>query len=209
MRQSEAFISKNIIGYIDNTSNQAQKKARFCAYASLFFALRDIFAEKNADICFSKDGKPYLINCDKKIFISISHCNTLSAVCLSDEGEVGIDLQDGIDAERAKRLESRFFTNLKAQNNLQAENKIFVFKFCEDKFTLTEGNEKDFNFIEQLGDFTEKWSLAESLLKCYGTGFGGADDVVEIQKACYSSTVRIMAEYKIYALSISIKKTIM
>ena len=35
------IIPKNIIGYIENTSNQAQKKARFCAYASLFFALRE------------------------------------------------------------------------------------------------------------------------------------------------------------------------
>ena len=209
LRQSEVFISKNIIGYIENTSNQAQKKARFCAYASLFFALRDIYAEKNADICFSEDGKPYLINCDKKIYISISHCNTLSAVCLSDNGEIGIDIQDEIDAVRAMRLQNRFFTNLNFKNNLKSENKIFVFQFCEDKFTLTEGNESHLNFNDNVGDFTEKWSLAESLLKCQGTGFGGAADVIEIQKSCYSSTVRLMAENKAFALSISIKKTIM
>ena len=104
------------------------------------------------------------------------------------------------------RLQSRFFTNLEFQNNIRSENKIFVFQVYEDNFTLTEGNESHFNFIDNVGDFTEKWSLAESLLKCQGAGFGGAADVIEIQKSCYSSTVRLMAENKVFALSISIKR---
>ena len=209
LRQSETFIPKNIIGYIENTTNPAQKKARFCAYSSLFFALREIFCEKSADICFSKDGKPYLTNCEKQIYISISHCDTLSSVCLSDEGEVGIDVQDEIDAERSERLEKRFFNDLKIESNLKAQNKILVFQFCKEKFTLTKSNEHDFSFIEPIYDFTEKWSLAEALLKCEGVGFGGVSDTSKIQKFCNSSTMRLMAENKVYALTIAIKKTIM
>ena len=209
LRQSEAFISKNIIGYIENTTDQDQKKARFCAYSSLFFALCEIFDEKNADIRFSEDGKPYLINCDKKIYISVSHCIGLSAVCMSDDGEVGIDIQDEIDLERADRLKNRFFKDLEIKNNLQNENKILIFEFSDGIPALTTFGEKDLAIIDSTLDFTEKWSLAESLLKCDGGGFGMAGDVSKIQKSCYSSTVRLMRENKAFALSISIKKPIM
>ena len=84
-----------------------------------------------------------------------------------------------------------------------------IFEFSDGLPTLIDFSEKDITLVDSTFDFTEKWSLAESLLKCDGGGFGVAADVSKIQKSCYSSTVRLMTENKTFALSISIKKPIM
>ena len=52
-------------------------------------------------------GKPYLEGGDAKI--SISHSDDGVALAVSKDREIGVDMENEIDPERAKRLEKRFF----------------------------------------------------------------------------------------------------
>lgn len=225
LRQSEAFIfngknedivingdnktviPKNIVDYIDNTSNQKQKHARLCAYTSLFFSLKEIFDEDRCTLEFNGNGKPYILGAKRNLYVNISHSDTLSAVCISDEGEVGVDVQERIDDARSARLEKRFFGGLEIKSDISKDEiSLTVFEETNEKFVLTKNTKNRFEIIENKNDYTEKWSLGESLLKCDGIGFGGAENVKEMQNSYSSLTTRISTENKEIALSITIKR---
>lgn len=212
LQQSIDSISKDISAYIENTRNQKQKNERICAYSSLFFALSEIFDEKECDIKFSVDGKPYLIGTKKKIYVNLSHTDTLCAVCLSDEGDVGIDLQDEINTVCADRLSKRFFSDIIFQSEHKNKNMtplnyhMFVIESENGKLRLNANIENSIHLIKNTGDFTEKWSLGESILKCHGTGFKNASIIGEMQKKCDCTTLRFNTKNKEFALSISIKR---
>ena len=206
LRQSIDLISKDISEYIENTKNEKQKSARICAYSSLFFALGELFDEKKCDIKFTSDKKPYLTGTKRKIHINLSHTDTLCAVCLSDEGEVGIDLQDEINTERVKRLNNRFFSEIILQSEQKNSYKLFMIESENGKMRLNDNIERNIQIIENTADFTERWSLGESILKCYGTGFKNVSDVSKIQEQYDCTTFRFIKENKQFALSLSIKR---
>ena len=148
---------------------------RRLAYTSLLCGLKSFFGIEKCEIKRIPKGKPYITNehgekClfeGKEVYIGISHSNGVSAVCISNEGEVGVDIQSIIDVDVANRLSKRFFRNLNAKSS---DLPIEYFR-CE----IT-GDEAVIEGIEPVGNitdsFTKKWVYAESIMKLMGGGFG-------------------------------------
>lgn len=103
----------------------------------------------------------------KKIYVSISHSEGVSAVCLSDEGEVGIDIQAEIDFLKAGKLNGRFFPAIKPFHT-----ELGV-KYClcdiSNESAYVESAELA---CADVNSETVKWALCESLIKLSGGGFG-------------------------------------
>lgn len=101
----------------------------------------------------------------KKVYIGISHSDGLAAVCLSDEGEVGIDLQAEIDLHRAKRLNERFFPALTPVYT-HLDVRYYTCRVGEDEavIQMAELDNAD-------NDETARWAYGESLIKLFGGGF--------------------------------------
>ena len=187
IRQPLSLLPAEISKYIEKTKNLSVKAERSLAYTTLFCALRVFYSIDGAHIERNEYGKPYLADSD--IHISLSHSDGSVAVCLSDEGEVGIDIQAEIDESRAERLKNRFFTDLAVKN----DNPNVEYYFCKisDDEAIIESIDRPKTAD---GSFTAKWAYAETLMKLHGRGFGDISrlpDLVGISSTelrMYSST---------------------
>jgi len=192
----------DILNYVSNTKSDKVRLERITAYSTLFYALFDLYGKRDLTLVRTELGKPYLLENNERsnINVSISHTNGLVAVALSDEYEIGVDIEREIDADRAERLEKRFFGNI----NIKEENineKIFLLNFNGNTviFENIESNEAD------TMDFTSKWVYGESLLKCDGCGFLGLDKISEIQENTKTSIRKIKVNKKQFFISTTIK----
>ena len=103
----------------------------------------------------------------EKIHISISHSDGAVAVSISDEGDIGVDIQSKISPEKANRLSDRFFGDVEALD----EDLNVKYYYCDIvdnmavfmKISLEDADKQD---------YTTKWAYSESVMKLYGRGFG-------------------------------------
>ena len=103
----------------------------------------------------------------EKIHISISHSDGAVAVSISDEGEIGVDIQSKISPEKANRLSDRFFGDVEALD--EDLNVKYYYGDIEDAMAIfTKINLDD----ADRQDYTTKWAYSESVMKLYGRGFG-------------------------------------
>lgn len=175
LRQPPALLPEEIREYIDGTKNENTRAERNLAYTSLLSGLKILLNIVDCNIEKDADGKPFLVTKDKnvyqkegkKIYISLSHSDYVSAVCISDEGDVGIDIQSEIDSARAERLKERFLGNIEAVNST-IDVEIYYCSLTPAEVVLEAINLADCDD----GRFTSKWVMAESLMKLYGRGFG-------------------------------------
>lgn len=197
-RQPLKLLPIEVKEYIENTKNAVLKAERELAYTILFASLNAFFDIDNPRLDRTDDGKPYLVDSD--IHFNISHSDGTVAVCISDEGEVGVDIQSEIDQGRAKRLEGRFFADL----DIKADDLSIDYYICH-----VGENEAVFeNICPTLPDtesFTSKWTAAESLMKLFGRGFGDADKISELVSNARTELAEITLD-KDYYLAISIGK---
>ena len=145
--------------------------------------------QKNKDLSATTQAESEKNKAAKQICISISHSNGVIAVSLSDEGEVGVDIQGDISPDRAARLDKRFFSTVQAVGS-KLNVEYYLCKITEneakfEKISLTEPKTTDFN---------SKWVFCESVMKLHGRGFGDISrlpDLVGISSTelrMYSST---------------------
>ena len=133
MRQPLNLLTPELKEYIENTKNEKTKFERISAYSALLISLKELFSLENPEIRRNENGKPYLM--DSKIYFSISHSDRVSAVALSDEGEIGIDLQCSFDKEKEEKINKRFL------NNIEFKNDNVDIKY----FLLSNGELKDYS----------------------------------------------------------------
>ncbi len=199
-----SFLEKDISDYIKNTKNEKTRGERFLSYTSLFCGLHLFFGINKANISKTKDGKPYLAadGSDKKIYISLSHSDGISAVAISDEGEVGIDLQSEIDKEQAKRLDDRFLHDA----NAETKDLPIDYYYCyldKEKAVFEKTEFEEAKSIDK--NFALKWSWCESVLKLYGGGFSDLEKLRENNKSISTEIIEFNRE-KIFYLATSIEK---
>ena len=204
MRQPLSLLHQNVIDLIENTKNEALKHERRIAYTSLFSALDKFFDVKDFTVVKNDFGKPILVSADgslinDKIHISLSHSDGVAAVCISDEGEVGIDIQGVIDKEKEERLKGRFFTDLKLKND-DIEIKYYLCCLNENEAIFTENKA----IKTECEGFTARWSYAESLMKLSGRGFGDINELENIAENTKSKIISLTIDKK-YIVSISVK----
>lgn len=197
IRQPLSLLSEEIKEYIESTGNEKVKAERRLAYTTLLCSLKAFFNLDKISIKRNEYGKPYLSDGD--IYISLSHSEGAVAVTLSDEGEVGVDLQSEISPERAERLDKRFFTDL----TVKMCDASICYYFCrlnEDEAVI-----ESIDCPEPAPDsFTSKWAYAESLMKLVGRGFADASNINEISSQA-KTEVRKIALDKNYCLAVSVE----
>ena len=200
--QPLTLIPKDVISYIENSKNDEVRLERFTAYSTLFFALFELYGKKDLTLCRTDSGKPYLIENGNasKIQISISHSDGLVAVAISDEGDIGVDIQSEIDKSRAERLEKRFFTDINIKEEI-FPHKLFMLSFTEENVKLEEFK----NVEAKLDGFTAKWAYCESIMKCDGGGFGSLDKIPNLQEKTKTIIYKINPNSKELILAITKK----
>lgn len=197
-RQPLSLLPTEIKRYIENTKNESVRAERELAYTTLLCSLKAFFDIEQPVIDRTADGKPFIK--DSQLHINISHSDGAVAVCLSDEGEVGVDIQSEIDPQRAKRLEDRFFADL----DVKSENLSGEYYLCH----IDNGEATFESFCPVTTDtenFNSKWTAAESLMKLYGRGFGDADKTTELNDKAKSEIVKITLD-KDYYLATSVDR---
>ncbi len=204
-----SLLPENIFDYINNTKNWKTRQERFLAYTSLFCSLKVFYGTNNFSIEKTDKGKPYLKtknthqkNEDHKIFISISHSDGISAVTLSDEGEVGVDIQSEIDEDKAARLSSRFMSEVTVKQT--ALHVDYYFCYVSEEKAILEKKEL-FPIKNKKENFSEKWSYSESLMKLCGGGFSDLKKLKNICENIETEMTKIDLE-KNYYLATSIRK---
>ena len=96
-----------------------------CALLLLSEAVREFEGQAPKELVLrrAESGKPYLEN--SSLYFSISHSHKLVVCALSDEGELGVDVEtSAIDDEKAVKLSERFF-NQQEKRLVTDDPKIF------------------------------------------------------------------------------------
>lgn len=206
MRQPQSLLPEKIIDYINNTSNEGVKKERFFAYTALGLCLKEFFDVSDWNIKRTECGKPYLTDilgdpllCStapkSKLEVSLSHSDGVAVVALSNEGEIGVDIQAEVDQKKAERLDKRFLKDVEPKND-NMNVRYFYLNLGDEKCSITE----IFPKISLQSDFLTKWTFAESVIKCFGLTFSDISKVNELSKKVKSQTV-LFESYKITTTS--------
>jgi phosphopantetheinyl transferase len=200
IRQPLSLLSEDVKKYIQLCKSEMHKAERKLAYTTLLCALKVFYSIDFPRIERNEYGKPYLADSD--IRISLSHSNGAVAVCLSDEGEVGVDLQSEIEPKRADRLKERFFTSLEVKN----ENISTEYYYCDlsgedaEIYSITL---PDFQTCE--ADFSARWVSAESIMKLIGRGFTDAEGVSQLAGECRTE-IKTIDFCEKYYLAVSVSR---
>ena len=123
--------------------------------------------QKNID-CDEKSPEEKTHTDDKaKIYISISHSDGMVAVSISDEGDIGVDIQSKISPEKANRLSDRFFGDVE----VHSEDLKVKYFYCDIEDAMAIFTKINLDDADRQ-DYTTKWAYSESVMKLYGRGFG-------------------------------------
>lgn len=198
LRQSILPLSAEISEYIDKAKNQSVNEERRAAYTSLLCSLKLFFDIDDARIVRDDSGKPRLL--DDEVYFNISHSDGVTAVTLSDECEVGVDIQCQIEKNREKALEKRFIGDLKIKN----ERLDLKFYLCDENNGYFDFYEVDID-ISECDSFSDKWVVLESLLKLSSGGFGDLHRTKNLAENTLTDIRKIKIDNKYFSLANSIK----
>ena len=200
LRQPLSHLPKEVDEFISSTKNDSLRAERFLAYTSLLCGLKVFYGIDNASVKKDLEGKPYLVyDSDNapEIHISISHSEGTVAVSISDEGEIGVDIQCKISAERAERLKDRFFGDVEIHSG-NIGVKYYYCHISENEALLEEVILED----ADSQDYTTRWAYSESVMKLYGRGFGDLTILSNLAKQCKNEVKRSIDSLLIIANSI-------
>ncbi|MBQ8303249.1 MAG: hypothetical protein IJX97_06910 [Clostridia bacterium] len=202
LRQPLTDLPENIKAYVESAKNENVKAERELAYTTLLCSLKAFFEINDPIIERDADGKPYLKQeGEKSIYFNISHSDGAVAVALSDEGEIGMDIQSDIDDKKAERLEKRYLSDL-IYTNEKVIDEIFFGEIIDECLVLN-GTVFENPLINS---FSEKWTVLESLLKLSGKGFGGLSLICDLSKKAKTQVKSINIFNKKYSLAVSVYK---
>lgn len=144
------------------------------------FHLRSFGEISKIPKAFKKDdqGKPYFEDFD--ISFNIAHSDGLVVIAYGKNEKIGVDTECEIEEKRAANLSLRFpmIASLKTE---KCPEKIEAYVMGHNgEFTAV-----DLDFSGE--DFTEKWTVAEALMKCDGRGFStlsSLERLAEKMKSC-------------------------
>ena len=191
MRQPLSLLTPELKEYIDKTKSEKTKCERIVAYTTLHLSLQKMFSIDNPKILKNENGKPYIL--DSGVYFNISHSDGVTVVAISDEGDIGTDVQSPVCEEKEKRLEKRFLVNIKTKNDSFA----ISYLLCEN------GELKEINLKPSTkNDFLSRWTFAEANIKCKGKTFSDISTINEQSKSTLSQTV----DYKNFKITTVVEK---
>ena len=201
MRQPPVLLSPELMDYISSAKNENHRAERLYAYSMLTLGLDRFFGVKDFKIVRSKDGKPSLVlpDQDKSIYISLSHSDGVAIAVLSDEGDIGADIQSKIDPATEERLSKRFFSDTEI-TPARLEVRYFL---VNESLDIKEITLKD---VDWKLSFTDRWTACESIIKCDGRGFEIASSLPCLIEN-YLTEIKLFPIVKTeYSIAISKKK---
>ena len=192
--------------YIQSPSSNEVRVSRLGGYLLLYRAVRYLFAKEDFEIEFSESGKPFFSGKAGEVKFNISHSGGLVAVSVSDDGgEVGCDIQEEVDAERAGRISRRFPTE--GLGELSSTSPVYIFgAFSADgecMFAAIPPSSLKTGDPERI--FTDGWSLTEAIVKCHGGGFCRHAEIMSERSLYAAETVGLSYRGKRFSLSTAVK----
>lgn len=195
---------KEIYSIVAGTKNKALAHKRAGAYITLYNTLRHFLERDEIILSKTESGKPCLLNkardAEINVKISLSHCDTLAAVSVSDEGEVGVDIEEKISEEREKRLSERFF---ESQSRVKERiSPIYLLATLTEDMTSIFAEIPEAKLqISDTSDFSTRWTLSEALMKCDGRGFAAIGEVERLKEISSADTRSFTYKGKTYYIS--------
>lgn len=196
-----------IESYIDKTGNEALKRERIFSYFLLSYAYEKEFSCVLPSIERDENGRPYIP--DLPVDFNISHDGEISAVVLSDDGRVGIDIQlcKADVSERLIRKTEKIYEEKVAAIKEKSEainTRPKMLTYSNGALTYC-----DIDIFSQSAEteFFAKWSQLEAISKADGRGLALFSEI-DFDKACFDLKTDIIRDKngKSYALSVAIKK---
>jgi phosphopantetheinyl transferase len=186
---------------IKETKNEQRYKERLAAYSLLSFAVG------GESISFSESGKPYL--CDGGKFISLSHTSGACAVAVSNEGEVGVDIELYCEESerRAESAASRFFPAVcvnPSELSVLPGDAVKIHFMTLSECGISEEKENLVTVAKNQSSLYT-WVSAEAILKADGRGLCAAACVEKIQKRSkIFATSAVKIEENLFFLSLAV-----
>ena len=179
---------------VGKTKNENLRRQRIASYMLLSYAYGEMFSDSMPPIERDENGRPFFVG--KDIDFNLSHDKDISALVISDEWRVGIDVQclsanvtprliDKADNLYAKI--SPFVLNLDgAFDSLQVKTLALFDENGELRF-----EEVDSFIVDEVASFDKtlkffsRWSLIEAVSKAYGEGISGIKKIAENSVSFY------------------------
>lgn len=198
LRQSILPLPEDIKEYINKAKNPCVRAEREAAYTSLLCSLKVFFSVEDPIIVREKSGRPIITSHD--IYFSISHCDGLVAISISNEGEIGLDIQSMIEERKEKAIEERYLKGF-VPSNKRIDT---IFYLCNQKDDFIEFTEITLPYQNNL-KITDKWVALESILKLSSKGFGNLSNISALSQESTTDIRFFEINKTLYSLANSIK----
>ena len=189
------FSAPAIPGYPVEGKNETVRRERFFSALLLSHAYKTLFFKDIGDVERDAYGRPQLKS--GEIDFNISHSENLSAVIISDEGRVGIDVEkitDRVSERLIEKTERSSFEVSCGECVMPILLKAEGGKIISVPLVLS----------EQKSSFFEKWTLREALSKADGRGLSFINRIKN-EEFLLISQIRIYVGEEEYAVS-AVKK---
>ena len=179
-RNFESFLPPKECARLEKIKNKKACAQSFFSRLLLSKMYEDKFQESLPEISYTNSGKPYFDKLSR--YFSVSHDKDVVVVALSDEENLGIDVQSFDGSEyMMKRIEKRFLSKIplecKEKNNREVEFLFFELSGKSERFEIKSSKcelftkEKENVLNRQTKDFLLRWTCLEASLKLSGLGF--------------------------------------
>ena len=187
---------------IETTKNEKKRLERLASRLLLQRIYQESFSADMPEIEYESFGRPHFseIDGERRVSFSISHSEKLCALFISDEKNVGADMELICeDTARIERAQARFLKNLDEESRKKLfGNGLFDFDLSFYGFShgkiekledylgislLCEGGDRDETFTLKWERFSEKeekhlaWTGLESVVKLHGKGLSDSKNV--------------------------------
>lgn len=161
--EADNFSTSALPSFILETKNGKLRRERIFSYLLLSHAYCENFNLPMPDIERDENGKPYFAL--GSVRFNLSHTDNLAAVIISDEGDVGIDVQ-----KVSPRVSEGLMEKVEKSPLIMEKSETLT----EPNFLRAEGdrllpNEPDFSCGNETS-FFRKWTEREALAKADGVG---------------------------------------
>lgn len=180
------------------------RKRRIASRALLNKLFSDIYEEKVPKIRYTGVGMPYFEG--ERVKFSISYASDIVALALSDEGGIGIDLEDVSFKERLERVNERFKEAIAPISCKKDENVSFDLNLLFFEKDLKSSAPFDFHKEKNAYEKARRFTSLESVLKLFGAGFSGIKKTEEYAEKVQIETLFFSHGAQHYTFSLAVEK---
>lgn len=175
------------------------------SYILLYYALTSLYSIEYAEIKRGECGKPYIEGSPVKF--SVSHRKGVALVALSDEGEIGTDIELCLSEERMMGIGKRYLDGLDFAAAPTFDTEIYYSSLSAggtvENFTdisNIDNNTLQYSTITADESAYARWTVLEAVLKLDGGGFGALGRAGELISASQIHAAMIDYRGRSYAV---------